>query len=341
MEVMEIVGKDGTIVPTLSQGEEEENEPKERHKPERYSWESRRAYKRRLEGKPLQKQEDPGKFVITSSINGIQLHDCLCDTGANVNLMSLALAKDLGFKEFKSPKIRVEFADLSCMEPYGMLEDVMMEIGGRYVPTDFQVMIWEGSKRNQLILGTPFLATAGAVLNYFGNHLSFGHIRQDIFFPSVNFRSVPSATKLPPEEATLMPKKEAMLHGERRENINSILLPTFDEYGAEEETNGAPNLFHKIRIFTPKDSELKGDQSIEEKLERTMKLFPKALVFKDDVRDDHGVPTPPQEPLNRRMEKLKGSFALQPLFTTIKEREGVKLNDLKQKRFMGGNPYGF
>ncbi|CAA7054026.1 unnamed protein product [Microthlaspi erraticum] len=110
------------LSPTLSQGEEEENEPKERHKPERYSWESRRAYKRRLEGKPLQKQEDPGKFVITSSINGIQLHDCLCDTGANVNLMSLALAKDLGFKEFKSPKIRVEFADLSCMEPMECLK---------------------------------------------------------------------------------------------------------------------------------------------------------------------------------------------------------------------------
>ncbi|CAA7026155.1 unnamed protein product [Microthlaspi erraticum] len=141
-------------------------------------------------------------------------------------------------------------------------------------------MIWEGSKRNQLILGTPFLATAGAVLNYFGNHLSFGHIRQDIFFPSVNFRSVPSATKLPPEEATLItPKKEDAAWRKKREN-QLHLLPTFDEYGAEEETNGAPNLFHKIRIFTPKDSELKGDQSIEEKLERTMKLFPKALVFK-------------------------------------------------------------
>ncbi|CAA7040810.1 unnamed protein product [Microthlaspi erraticum] len=122
-------------------------------------------------------------------------------------------------------------------------------------------MIWEGSKRNQLILGTPFLATAGAVLNYFGNHLSFGHIRQDIFFPSVNFR-----------------------------------------------------------IFTPKDSELKGDQSIEEKLERTMKLFPKALVFKDDVRDDYGA-KPHKKPLNRRMEKLKGSFALQPLFTTIERKK--------------------
>ncbi|CAA7049488.1 unnamed protein product [Microthlaspi erraticum] len=271
-------------------------------------------------------QEDPGKFVITSNINGIQLHDCLTDTGANVKLMSLALAKDLGFKEFKSPKIRVEFADLSCMEPYGMVEDVMMEIGGRSVPTDFQVMIWEGSKRYQLILGTPFLATAGAVLNYFGNHLSFGHIRQDIFFPSVNFRQVPSATKLPPEEATL--KKEAMLHGERRESerypkpkekkktleprhenvfedINSISLPTFDEYGAEEETYGAPSIFHKIRIFT-KDLELKGDQTIEEKLERTMKLFPKALVFKDEVIDDHGATTPPQESTTPENGKAKG-----------------------------------
>ncbi|CAA7044563.1 unnamed protein product [Microthlaspi erraticum] len=209
---------DSKVVPTLSQGEEVENEPKERLKPERYSRESRRAYKRRLEGKPLQKKEDPGKFVITSSINGFQLHDCLCDTGANVNLMSLALAKDLGFKEFKSPKIRVEFADLSCMEPYGMLEDVMLEIGGRFFPTDFQVMVWEGSKRNQLILGTSFLATAGAILNYFGNHLSFGYIRQDVFFPSINFRSVASETKLQLEEATLMPKKEAMLHGERRES---------------------------------------------------------------------------------------------------------------------------
>ncbi|CAA7015293.1 unnamed protein product, partial [Microthlaspi erraticum] len=84
------------------------------------------------------------------------------------------------------------------------------------------------------------------------------------------------------------------------------LLPTFDEYGAEEETNGAPNLFHKIRIFTPKDSELKGDQSIEEKLERTMKLFPKALVFKDDVRDDSWRTTPPQEATEPENGEAKG-----------------------------------
>ncbi|CAA7041386.1 unnamed protein product [Microthlaspi erraticum] len=254
-------------------------------KPERYTWESRRSYKRRLEGKPLQKQEDPGKFVITSSINGFQLHDCLCDTGANE-------------------------VDLSQ-------------------PTFISCMVWEGSKRNQLILGTPFLAIAGAVINYFKNHLFFGHIRQDVFFQSINFKSVPSATKLPREEATLMHKKEAMLHGGRKESehypkpkekkkslelkhkdvfkdINSILLPAFDEYGAEEEPDGVSNLYHQTRIFTSRDSELKDDRPIKEKLERTMKLFPKTLVFKDDMRDDLGVAKPPQEPPEQENGEAKG-----------------------------------
>uniref|UniRef100_A0A1J3FFM8 Uncharacterized protein n=1 Tax=Noccaea caerulescens TaxID=107243 RepID=A0A1J3FFM8_NOCCA len=123
--------------------------------------------------------------------------------------MSLALAKDLGFKYFKEPKVRVEFADLSSMEPYGVLEDVMLEIGERHVPTDFQIMVWEASKRNQLILGTPFLATAGAIINYMRNQLTLGHVRQDVFFPSINFKQAPSAVKLPPEISTFMPEEGA------------------------------------------------------------------------------------------------------------------------------------
>ncbi|CAA7040033.1 unnamed protein product [Microthlaspi erraticum] len=70
-----VLSKVNQIVPTLSQGKAEEYEYKERQKPGRYTWESRRAYKRRLEGKPLPKLEYPGKFVITSCINGYQLND--------------------------------------------------------------------------------------------------------------------------------------------------------------------------------------------------------------------------------------------------------------------------
>ncbi|CAA7039396.1 unnamed protein product [Microthlaspi erraticum] len=247
--------------------------------------------------------------------------------------MSLSLAKDLGFKEFKSREVRVEFAVLSGMEPYAILEDVILEIGVRLFPTDFEIMVWKGSKRNQLILGTPFLATAGTVINYLKNHLSLGNIRQYVFFPSINFKSAPSATKLPPEEATLMPKKGDFLprgtkksehypipkekkkplelkHKDVFKDINSVLLSTFDEYGAEEESDGVSKFYAQMRILTPKDTELKDDHTAREKLERTMKLFPRALVFKGDMGDDLGESKPPQERPNQRMEKLKGSQTL-------------------------------
>ncbi|CAA7050003.1 unnamed protein product [Microthlaspi erraticum] len=99
-------------IPTPSQEGEEEAEPKESQKPERFPWESKRAYKRRLVNKPLPKLEDPGKFVIPVSINGCEINDCLCDTGAVVNLMSYALARDLGFKYFKDPRQR--WSSRSC-----------------------------------------------------------------------------------------------------------------------------------------------------------------------------------------------------------------------------------
>ncbi|CAA7061705.1 unnamed protein product, partial [Microthlaspi erraticum] len=317
-----------------SQEGEEEAEPKESQKPERFPWESKRAYKRRLVNKPLPKLEDPGKFVIPVSINGCEINDCLCDTGAVVNLMSYALARDLGFKYFKDPEAKMEFAELSCVEPYGVLENVMLEIGGRLVPTDFQIMVWEGSKRNQLLLGAPFLATAGAVIDFMRNRMSLGNIQQDVFYQSIDFKTAPRAIKLPPEKTSNTPQKGAMMPKD----------PKKSEPYPKPKVVMKPSMLKHKDVFKDINSGWvpKEDHTAKEKLRNTLRLFPSAFVFKGGIGDDLGVPKPPQvSPLNQRMEKLKGSFALQPLFTTIKERKGVKLNDLKQKRFMGGNPYGF
>ncbi|CAA7025567.1 unnamed protein product [Microthlaspi erraticum] len=171
--------------------------------------------------------------------------------------MSYALARDLGFKYFKDPEAKMEFAELSCVEPYGVLENVMLEIGGRLVPTDFQIMVWEGSKRNQLLLGAPFLATAGAVIDFMRNRMSLGNIQQDVFYQSIDFKTAPRAIKLPPEKTSNTPQKGAMMpkdpkksepypkpkvvmkpsmlkHKDVFKDINSVLLPTLDEYGANE-----------------------------------------------------------------------------------------------------------
>lgn len=104
-----------------------------------------------------------------------------------MNLMSRVLAMELGLKDFKDPKVKIEFSDLSCVEPYGLLENVMLEIGERLVPTDFQIMVWDGEKRNQLLLETPFLDTAGAVIDFPNQHISLENIRKDVFYQSINF----------------------------------------------------------------------------------------------------------------------------------------------------------
>ncbi|CAA7047563.1 unnamed protein product [Microthlaspi erraticum] len=232
--------------------------------------------------------------------------------------MSYALATDLGFKYFKDPEAKMEFAELSCVEPYGVLENVMLEIGGRLVPTDFQIMVWEGSKRNQLLLGAPFLATAGAVIDFMRNRMSLGNIQQDVFYQSIDFKTAPRAIKLPPEKTSNTPQKGAMMpkdpkksepypkpkvvmkpsmlkHKDVFKDINSVLLPTLDEYGANEKPYVVPNSLTKIRILVSEGWVSKEDHTAKEKLRNTLRLFPSAFVLKGGIGDDVGVPKPPRE----------------------------------------------
>ncbi|KAL1221233.1 hypothetical protein V5N11_022217 [Cardamine amara subsp. amara] len=49
--------------------------------------------------------------------------------------------------------------------PDGVLEDVPVKIGGCLIPTDFVVLTYEEEPKDPLILGRPFLATAGAMID--------------------------------------------------------------------------------------------------------------------------------------------------------------------------------
>lgn len=44
----------------------------------------------------VQKKEDPGAFTIPCTIGAIQFAKTLCDLGASINLMTLAIFKKLG-----------------------------------------------------------------------------------------------------------------------------------------------------------------------------------------------------------------------------------------------------
>ena len=49
--------------------------------------------------------------------------------------------------------------------PEGVLDDVPIKINNCHVPTDFVVLKYQNEPKDPLILGRPFQATAGAIIN--------------------------------------------------------------------------------------------------------------------------------------------------------------------------------
>ena len=111
------------------------------------------------------KLEDPGCFTLPCAIGPLMFERCLCDLGASVSLMPLSVAKKLGFSQYKKCKLSLVLADRSVKFPIGILEDLPVMVGNCEIPTDFVVLEMDEEARDPLILGRPFLATAGALIN--------------------------------------------------------------------------------------------------------------------------------------------------------------------------------
>ncbi|XP_024015856.1 uncharacterized protein LOC112089112 [Eutrema salsugineum] len=82
-----------------------------------------------------------------------------------VNLMPYSVAVNLGMTDFKPTRISLILADRSTTIPEGVLEDVPIKVGDCMIPTDFVVLEYGEEPKDPLILGRPFLATAGAIID--------------------------------------------------------------------------------------------------------------------------------------------------------------------------------
>ncbi|KAF8114871.1 hypothetical protein N665_0032s0003 [Sinapis alba] len=118
-----------------------------------------------LQNRVPEKMEDPGSFVLSYEIEGVIFRRSLCDLGSSVNLMSYTVAKRLGFTNFKPTKIQLVFADRSVRHPVGVVLDIDVVIGNYKIPADFVVLELDQEPKDPLILGHPFLATAGAIID--------------------------------------------------------------------------------------------------------------------------------------------------------------------------------
>ncbi|CAM8925982.1 unnamed protein product [Rhodiola kirilowii] len=107
------------------------------------------------------KMKDPCRFTIPCSIGAMSFEHPLADLGASVSVMPLATYYKLGLEGMKATKMTLQLADGTKRQPKGVIKYVPVKVDKFYIPCDFVVMDMGNSGNTSLILGRPFLATAG------------------------------------------------------------------------------------------------------------------------------------------------------------------------------------
>ncbi|KAJ9567940.1 hypothetical protein OSB04_003906 [Centaurea solstitialis] len=125
-----------------------------------------------IQNKLPPKLKDPGSFTIPIQIGDLVFGKALCDLGASINLMPLSIFRKLGLGDIKPTRVTLQLADRSIRRPYGIIEDVLTKVEKFYFPVDFIVLDMEEDVDVPLILGRPFLATGGAIIDVQGGKLT-------------------------------------------------------------------------------------------------------------------------------------------------------------------------
>ena len=145
-----------------------------------------------IQNKMPPKLKDPGSFSIPCVIGSHIIDKALCDLGASVSLIPLSICKKLNLGELKPTRMSLQLADRSIKYPVGILEDVPLRIGQLYIPTDFVVVDITEDSLTPILLGRPFLATAGAIIDVKKGKLTFEVGDEKIEFILSQFMKSPS-----------------------------------------------------------------------------------------------------------------------------------------------------
>ncbi|GKA53664.1 reverse transcriptase domain-containing protein [Tanacetum coccineum] len=86
--------------------------------------------------------------------------------------MPLSIWRNLSLPELNPTQMIIELADRSTSRPTGIAEDVFVRVGKFHFPADFVVVDYVVDPRTPLILGRPFLRTARALIDVYGEELT-------------------------------------------------------------------------------------------------------------------------------------------------------------------------
>ncbi|XP_070009060.1 uncharacterized protein [Nicotiana sylvestris] len=126
----------------------------------------------------VQKKEEPRAFTIPYTIGAHDFARALCDNGASINLITLAIYKKVGLGMPRPTSTRLQMVDHSIKSPVGIIYDVLVKVGKFHLPADFVILDCAVDKKIPIILGRPFLATRRALMDSERNKIKF-HVNDD------------------------------------------------------------------------------------------------------------------------------------------------------------------
>ena len=100
----------------------------------------------------------------------------LCDLGAGVSVMPFSLYNRLDLNKLTPTEISLQMADKSTAIPISICEDVPIVAANVTILTDFVILDIPEDDSMLIILGRPFLNTAGAVIDCNKSKVTF-HIK--------------------------------------------------------------------------------------------------------------------------------------------------------------------
>jgi hypothetical protein len=131
----------------------------------------------------LAKLKDPGIFTIPCSLRNIKFKNVFCDLGASVSLMPRSVFEKLGIEDLKQTNISLKMTDGSVRLPIGNLEGILIQVRKLFILIDFVVCDMKEDPYIPIILGRPFLITAGANIDVKCEKISFG--KEEVEFSAI------------------------------------------------------------------------------------------------------------------------------------------------------------
>ncbi|GKD40233.1 hypothetical protein Tco_1260440 [Tanacetum coccineum] len=92
--------------------------------------------------------------------------NALVDQGSKINVMPLSTYMKLTDKRLAKMDIRLLLASHSYIYPFGIAEDILVEVAEHVYLVDFVILEIKEDEKRPFILGTPFLTTAKAVIKF-------------------------------------------------------------------------------------------------------------------------------------------------------------------------------